>query len=395
MERTRLDRSVIVQIVVLGSGRIGAAIVADLAAEPEFDVTAADVAVTALERARQAGAARTVQVDLTDADAVGRLVADHELVVSAVPGPIGFETLEAVVAAGRDCVDVSFFVQDPFAVDSLAREKAVTALVDCGVAPGLSNLILGHHTATGDRVQRFACYVGGLPVDRTSLFQYKATFSPIDVVAEYTRPARYVAGGAICEVPALSELESLDFPEIGTLEAFFTDGLRTLLDTVQVPDMKEKTMRYPGHAEQMRVLREMGLFDSEPVDVGGTLVSPLDMTARLLFPLWRFEPGERDLTVMRVEVDAIADGLRRYRYDLIDRYDATTGTASMARTTGYTCTALARLVARGIYTAPGVSPPEFVGRETGCFDFVMEHLAAKGIALNVSVAGPTDAIDGR
>jgi lysine 6-dehydrogenase len=183
----------------------------------------------------------------------------------------------------------------------------------------------------------------------------------------------------------LSEIEAIDVPEIGTLEAFLTDGLRTLLDTVRVPDMKEKTIRYPGHAEQMKLLREMGLFDREPVDVGGVLVSPLELTAKLLFPLWRFQPGERDLTVMRVEVDAVTgDSSQRYRYDLLDRYDPTTGTPAMARTTGYTCSALARLIVKGLYSTPGVSPPEFVGRDPGCFQFVVEQLEAHQISIAVS-----------
>ncbi|UCG87040.1 MAG: saccharopine dehydrogenase NADP-binding domain-containing protein [Gemmatimonadota bacterium] len=374
-----------VKTAVLGAGRVGAAIVADLAADRDFDVTAVDISQPALALAKASGASRTVRADLADTVAVSELASEHDLIVGAVPGPIGFQTLEAVVRAGRHYVDISFFNEDPFEVDSLAHENGVVALVDCGVAPGLSNLILGHHAATSDRVDRFACFVGGLPAERDSLFQYKATFSPIDVIAEYTRPARYIQGGELREVPALSEVEVIDFPGVGTVEAFLTDGLRTLLDTIHVPDMKEKTVRYPGHAEQMRLLREMGLFDSEAVEVGGVHVSPLELTAKLLFPLWRFEPGEPDLTVMRVEVDALTgDTNQSYRYDLLDRYDPTTDTASMARTTGYTCTALTRLVARGLYTQPGVSPPELVGREVGCFDFVIADLKARGVSLTVS-----------
>jgi len=374
-----------VKTAVLGAGRVGAAIVADLSGDRSFDVTAADVSEAALARAKASGARTTIQADLTVTDNVRELASDHDLIVGATPGPIGFQTMKTVVTAGKHYVDISFFDEDPFEVDALARENGVVALVDCGVAPGLSNLILGHHAATSDRVDRFACFVGGLPAERNSLFQYKATFSPIDVIAEYMRPARYVQGGEIREVPALSEIEIIDFPEVGTLEAFLTDGLRTLLDTVSVPDMKEKTMRYPGHAEQMKLLREMGLFDPEPVTVGDVHVSPLELTTQLLFPLWRFEPGERDLTVMRVEIDAASGSShQRYQYDLLDRYDPTTDTAAMARTTGYTCTALAHLVAHGLYTTPGVSPPEFVGRDARCFQFVVEYLEDRGISLSVS-----------
>ncbi len=373
--------------VVLGAGRVGSAIVADLARDPDFDVTVADASPAALERAEAAGAARTVKANLADSTAVEPLAADHDLVIGAVPGPIGFQTLQSVVKAGSHYVDIAFFAEDPLTVDAAAKESGVIVLVDCGVAPGLSNLILGHHTATAEKVERFICYVGGLPVDRGSIFQYKATFSPIDVIAEYTRPARYVEGGELLEVPALSEVELIDFAGAGTLEAFLTDGLRTLVDTVDAPNMREKTLRYPGHADHMRLLRELGLFEAEPVEVGGVRVSPLRFTAQLLFPLWQFQPGEPDLTVMRVEVDTVTGGKRqRHTYDLLDHYDATTHTASMARTTGYTCTALARLVAKGVYLQSGVSPPELVGRESGCFQAVVADLKARGISLDVVVS---------
>jgi saccharopine dehydrogenase-like NADP-dependent oxidoreductase len=361
--------------------------VADLANDPDFQVTVADAAPAALERAAAIEAVRTIQADLADVSTVRQLASDHELVIGAVPGPIGFQTLEAVVDVGVNYVDIAFFAEDPLVLDGAAKESGVIALVDCGVAPGLSNLILGYHAGMADRVERFVCYVGGLPVDRGSIFQYKATFSPVDVIAEYTRPARYVEGGEVLEVPALSQVELIDFPEVGELEAFLTDGLRTLVDTTDAPNMREKTLRYPGHADHMRLLREMGLFDADPVTVGGVQVRPLQFTAELLFPLWQFEPGEADLTVMRVEVDTVTgDERQRHTYDLLDRYDPTSQTASMARTTGYTCTALARLVAQGSYDRPGVSPPELVGREPGCFQMVVADLEAHGISLDVATS---------
>jgi lysine 6-dehydrogenase len=371
-----------VRLVVLGAGRVGGAMVADLVADGEFEVTVADVSAQALKRPAVAGAARKVQADLADPAAVSQIAAEHDLVVGAVPGPIGFQTLKAVVQAGRHYVDISFFEQDPFELDTLAKDRGVVALVDCGVAPGLSNLILGHHDAASDYIDRFICYVGGLPAVRTGPFAYRAPFSPIDIIAEYTRPARYVEGGELKVAEALEQLEQIQFPEVGTLEAFLTDGLRTLVNTVQVPDMREKTMRYPGHADRMLFLRELGLFSEEPIDVEGVTLAPVRLTAKLLFPFWRFQPGEADITVMRVEVDAASDGVRsRHVYDLLDHYDPKTDTQSMARTTGYTCTAMVRLVARGLYAAPGISPPEYVGRAPGCFESVLADLAARGVSL--------------
>jgi saccharopine dehydrogenase-like NADP-dependent oxidoreductase len=356
--------------------------VADLVADGEFEVTAADASPMALERPAVAGAASRIQADLSDPATVTQLAADHDLVVGAVPGPLGFQTMKAVVEAGKHYVDISFFEEDAFELDAFAKENGAVALTDCGVAPGLSNLILGYHDATADHVDRFVCYVGGLPEERSGPFEYRAPFSPIDIIAEYTRPARYVEAGEIRIAPALAQLEQLEFPEVGTLEAFLTDGLRTLVDTVQVPDMREKTMRYPGHAERMLFLRELGLFSEEPIDVDGVMVAPIQLVSKLLFPFWRFKPGEGDLTVMRVEVDTVTAGESRHHvYDLLDRYDSSTDTQSMARTTGYTCTAMVRLVARGAYSEVGVSPPEYVGRVAGCFESVLADLQARGVSL--------------
>lgn len=150
--------------------------------------------------------------------------------------------------------------------------------------------------------------------------------------------------------------------------------------------MVEKTLRYPGHAERMRMLREVGFFDVAPVRAGGVEVRPIDLSAALLFEAWQLEEGEADLTAMRVEVEGVRDGRSvRYVYDLLDRYDPVTGTTSMARTTGYTCTAMVRLVARGLFREPGIAPPEIVARVPGCFDFVMRELAERDVVFEERV----------
>jgi lysine 6-dehydrogenase len=368
------------QCCVLGAGRVGAAIARDLARLEGWEVTVADLAEAALERLAGGPALRVLQADLARPAEVARVVAGAEIVVGAVPGPLGLATLKAVIEARVNVVDISFFEEDPFALDALARERGVIAVVDAGIAPGFDNMILGYLDTVFERVERFACYVGGLPTARHWPFEYRAVFSPIDVIAEYTRPARLVEGGRVVIREALTEREMLDFPGVGTLEAFNTDGLRTLLRTMRVPWMKEKTLRFPGHAEIMRILRATGFFDEHQVEVGGVKVRPIDVTARLLFPAWQLGPGEEDMTVMRVEVEGMLQGRRRLRrYDLLDRFDRATATTSMARTTGYTCTGLVRAVAAGLYTEPGLSPPEAVGRAPGCFAFVVRHLEERGV----------------
>ncbi len=373
------------RIIVLGAGRVGEAIARDLAAGGRFELTVADVSQVALDRLTPVEGLTTVRADLVAGGEIARLVAGHDLVVGAVPGPMGFATLGRVIETGVDVVDISFFEEDPWPLNQLAMDRGVTAVMDCGVAPGCSNLILGRAEATWERVEAFRCYVGGLPVARHWPYQYKAVFSPIDVIAEYTRPARLVEGGEVVIRPALTEVEALDFDEVGTLEAFNTDGLRTLLETSKVPEMKEKTMRYPGHCEQMCMLRDTGFFDEDPIEVGGTKVRPIDVTAGLLIPAWQLEEGEEDVTVMRVELDGVVEGERVMRtYDLLDRYDRQTGITSMARTTGYTCAAMVNAMAEGLYSEPGLSPPELVGRNQACFDFIFDYLAERGVRFEIT-----------
>ncbi len=362
----------------------------DLAAEAEYQVTVADASSRSLARFAEVPAISTLQLDTTDLTALANALREQDLVIGAVPGHLGLAMLRAVIENGKDVVDISFSPEDPQQLDDLARQHGVVAAVDCGVAPGCSNLILGYMTTVLERVDKFECYVGGLPAVRTWPYEYKAVFSPIDVIEEYTRPARYRAGGKEVTFPALTELQLMDLPGVGTVEAFNTDGLRTLL-SFDIPEMKEKTLRYPGHTERMRMLRHTGFFSEEPIEVptadGGTArVRPIDFTSRLLFPAWRLAEGEEDLTVMRVIVEGVEDGQPvRHTFDLLDRFDRDTGTTSMARTTGYTCTAVARAVAGGLFRRPGVSPPETVGQEPGCFEFIMQQLTDRGVIYQRTV----------
>ena len=297
------------KLVVLGAGMVGAAMARDLADDAGLRVDVADVRQDALERvAGKAREIRTVRADLAQPRGGEAPGGGYDLVVGALPSVIGLQTLRAVIEAGRDLVDISFMPENAVELDGLARERGTMAVVDCGVAPGLSNMMTGSAAARLDSCERIEIYVGGLPVARHWPFDYKAGFAPWDVLEEYTRPARVVEHGRVVVKEPLSEPELLDFPGVGTLEAFNTDGLRSLVDTMKAPFMKEKTLRWPGHAELMRVLKDTGFFSLEPVDVAGQRVRPRDLTAALLFPKWTFEEGEADLTVMRVRVEGIAGG---------------------------------------------------------------------------------------
>jgi lysine 6-dehydrogenase len=373
------------RVIVLGAGRVGEAIARDLAANGQFDLKVADVSQTALDRLAAVDGLTTERADLAAPGEIKRVVGGYDLAVGAVPGPMGFATLGRIIEAGVSVVDISFFEEEPWPLNKLAMDRGVTAVMDCGVAPGSSSLIFGRAEASWERVDAFRCYVGGLPVARHWPYEYKAVFSPIDVIAEYTRPARLVKGGKVITKPALTEIEHLDFDEVGTLEAFNTDGLRTLLKTSKVPEMTEKTLRYPGHAERMKMLADIGYFSEKPIEVGGAMVRPIDIAEKLLIPAWRLGEGEMDLTVLRAEVEGVLRGRQvRRRYDMLDRYDREARITSMARTTGYTCTAMVNVIAKGLYSEPGLSPPELVGRDEACYDFIFDYLAARGVRFEVT-----------
>jgi saccharopine dehydrogenase-like NADP-dependent oxidoreductase len=370
------------QITVLGAGLVGNAIIRDLALDNLYDMVAVDKDPQALSRLQKTCSAQILQADLTEENRAGKIVAGSDLVINAVPGFMGFETLKQVIAAGKNVVDISFFAQDPFQLDDLAKSKGVTAVVDCGVAPGLCNALCGHLDNRLDRIEHYACYVGGLPAARKWPYEYKTVFSPMDVIEEYIRPCRMIEYGREVVRPALSEVELIDFPEVGTLEAFNTDGLRTLRQTMKIPNMKEKTLRYPGHANLMKIFRESGFFSPTPLQVDGQTVRPLSVTSALLFDQWKLQQGEEDFTLMKVVVDGLQnESKRRFTYDLLDRYDHQTQTTSMARTTGYTCSIAARQVLTGKFDIKGICPPEFLGKQDACFDDLLAGYEKRNIRL--------------
>ena len=369
------------KICVLGAGLVGKAMAIDLA--KNHDVTALDINDAALAEVSSTGI-KVLKIDFNDETALRDAVEGFDLVVGAVPGFMGFSTAKTIIAAGKNMVDISFFPEDPFALDALAKERNVTIVTDCGVAPGMANIALGYHHDKM-KIHSYECLVGGLPVVREWPYEYKAVFSPIDAIEEYTRPARFVQNGQLVIREALSDAALVSFDGIGTLESWNSDGLRSLVTTMSdIPNMIEKTLRYPGCVEYLRVLRESGFFSYEPVEINGVSVRPVDVTAKLLFPKWKLKPGEEEFTVMRIRIEGEEQGQpKKYEYHLLDRTNKETSTLSMARTTGYTCTAVVNLVLEGKFTRKGICPPEYVGAEDKGFDFVMDYLRARGVMLTV------------
>lgn len=369
---------------VLGAGMVGSIMATDLSTDPDFDVTIVDINPANLQKAQAhatavGGMLHTKAADLSDVDQLKAAIADADIVLGALASKIGFQSLKAVIESGKNYADISFMPEDSWDLDELAKEHGVTAVVDFGVAPGMSNLLAGYGASMLKECQNIEIYVGGLPRHRNWPYEYKAGFSPADVLEEYTRPSRLVEHGEIVVREALSEPELMDFEGLGTLESFNTDGLRSLAYTMKVPFMKEKTLRYPGHIELMRVFRETGLFSQDRIEVDGGSVRPLDVISKLMFPKWTYEPEEQDLTVMRIIADGQDESNKaiRHQWDLLDFYNH--GATSMSRTTAYPCAIMARLIANGTVNQPGVLNGEQIAPTPGLVDTIIAELAKRDI----------------
>lgn len=368
-------------IAVLGAGLVGKHIALDLSNDKNYHITSIDINSTNLEFLKKQNI-NTLLCDVSDSEKLHRELTNFEIVVNAVPGFLGFNSLIEIIKCGKNVVDIAFYDNDPFELRDLAISKNVTAIVDCGVSPGLSNLLIGYAASLLDELKTVKIYVGGLPEKKDGLYDYKAVFSPTDVLEEYTRSARVIENGSQIIKPPLSEIEKIEFDRIGVLEAFNSDGLRTLLKTVNAENMVEKTLRYPGHANKMKLLSDSGFLDKKEILVKGVKVSPFYFTAEMLKRKWKFIESDYDITVLRVIVEGSKDGQRiKYQYDLFDDYDKKNNVHSMARTTGYTASTFVRMMAKDMFQKRGVFPPEFFGTNSQIKSYIIQGLETKGIIV--------------
>lgn len=366
------------KILVLGCGRVGRTICLDLALENP--ITVVDISNENLKKVKRTNI-ETVEFDISNNKKLRELIKDFNLIISCVPGFMGFKTLKTIIEENIDVVDISFFPEDSLKLSKLAIEKNVTAIVDAGVAPGLSNLILGYYDSIL-KVNYYACYVGGLPIIKNQPFEYKAPFSPIDVIEEYTRPARLYENLQIVTKDPLTEIELLNFKKCEDLEAFNTDGLRTLLFTMNhIPNMKEKTLRYPGHAEKIKILKKCGFFNENQIEISNQKITPLQMTTEILKKDWFLKENDLEFTVMKIEIH---NSEKMFTINLFDEYDPKLQMSSMSRTTGYTCTACADLIKKSIFKEKGIIPLEIIGKNKQYYKYIMNYLKNRNVTLTTS-----------
>lgn len=377
------------RVTVLGAGLVGSLIARILAADGRFEVLVCDRSEEALGKLAGLQRIAKARVDFAHQASIAKAVEFADVVVGAVPGFLGHAMLRTVLEAGKPVADISFAPEDPLALDALAKEKGAVAIVDCGVSPGLSNLACGRAASRLESIDSIVISVGGLPFRRVPPWEYRIVFSATDVIEEYTRPARLVEDGRLVTKPALSEVTPFEVPGVGTLEGFLTDGLRTVLTTVKARNLREQTLRWPGHAERIGILRDSGFFRDEPVEAGGVRVAPRAVAEALLFEMWKKPEGEEEFTVLRVESRGIRGGRSaRLVHDLFDRTDVATGATSMARTTGFPCVIAAELLASGRFHEPGVHPPEALGGRDDLFAAFVDGLATRGVAFSETEEDP-------
>lgn len=381
------------KVLIIGCGNIGSVSAQDLVKS----VPSTEIVVADKNEKRAKDVAEKIEKDNVswtglDTSNHGELVntlKGFDLAMGFLPGKLGYGLCKACIDAGKDLVDVSYMAENPMALNASAAKAGVTIVPDCGLAPGISNVLVGHAVGKLDEVKAVHVMVGGLPEKPVPPLGYTITWSPESLIDEYTRKVVIVKKGRKVEIEALSGVEAITFPKVGELEAFYTDGLRTLLYTMEnVEEMWEKTLRYLGHAEKIKAFQTLGFFDEKKIDVEGVNVSPRKLTVKLIGEkLWK--PEVKDIVVLKVEVVGVENGKKTsYLYHLLDNYDKKQGITAMARTTAYPASIVAQLMLKKAVKEKGVVPPEKIGMDKKLFSQFSDGLKKRGIKVSETrVAG--------
>ena len=294
---------------------------------------------------------------------------------------MGFKTCKRIIEE-KMCIDISFMPEDCRDLDSIAREANTALYPDAGIAPGLSNMIVGNIISKND-VDEIKIMVGGLPIKKNPPWNYKAPFSPIDVIEEYTRTTRIKKEGEIKSVKALTGLINFEFEGIGKLEAFLTDGLRTLLNaelTRDVHSLLEYTIRYPGHSERISKLIEDGKLDETVRSYNGKRTTQKKITTKKLFKEWKLLENDKEFTLLIITAKVReGEDISCVVYD-----EWREGWSSMSRTTGLTACAITNLIIDKKISKTGVITPETLGTNNDYFEYVVNYLKERHINIHFS-----------
>jgi lysine 6-dehydrogenase len=303
-------------------------------------------------------------LDVRDHAAVLGAMRQCDAVMSAIPYYLNFDMARLAVEAGVHFCDLGGNTEIVFRqkeLDTYAKEKRVTVVPDCGLAPGMVNILAQHGIEQLDRVESVKIFVGGLPQHPEPPLNYMLVYSLEGALDYYTTLSWVLRNGKRTQVKALSEREPVRFEQLGELEAFHTaGGLSTMAFRYEgkIPAMEYKTLRYPGHAQIMEDIRSLGLLDTEPVEVKGVKVAPRDAFIATVKPKLT-KPNGRDLVALRVVVTGSNNGTKATKsFELVDRYDEKRGVSAMMRTTGYSLSITGLMQVRGQIAPPGVCTPD-------------------------------------
>jgi lysine 6-dehydrogenase len=376
------------RMLVLGAGLQGSACAYDLLAHTDYDVVIADINVDDVAPFLQpyvGGRLTLRRVDANDRTSVRGVMEGVTATMSAFPYYFNLGMAVAAVDAGSHFCDLggnTGIVLQQKQLAGRARDRGVSIIPDCGLAPGMVNILAQHGISRLDRVDAVRIKVGGLPQNPEPPLNYQLVYSLEGALDYYTTLSWVLRDGKPTQVKALSEIEELEFPGVGTLEAFHTaGGLSTMAQSYEgkIPTMEYKTLRFPGHAKLMEAVRDLGLLDMEPVDVKGARVVPRDVFISIVGPRLRKDyRASPDMVVLRVEAEGEKDGRPAiFRWDLLDRFDAATGITAMMRTTGYS------LAITGAFQAGGrIEPGVWTPDEAMPAPAYIDALAGRGVVIH-------------
>lgn len=383
------------KILVVGSGLMGPAAAYNAMSDPQVSqVTLADLSQQQLDLAKKklsgmqgAEKLQFMVVNLRDTAGAGQLMAGFDAVLAAIPDRAIGAGIRAAIAAKKPLVDLSYAPEQE--VPALMREVQAAGILlipGCGVEPGITEIMARYLAEKLDRVDEVHIQCGGIPEKPAPPLGYKIVFGGTRMPLR-NFDARYVENGVIKPVARYSGVEPTTYPGVGECEAWHEGFMPWLMDLEPLKGLKlgtQKTVRWPGYAAKITVLKEMGLLSPEPVEVDGVQVAPKKVLDTVLYPRVKMEEGERDITVLRVTVKGEREGRpRSYKIEMVDRYDEKLGFTSMARTTAFTGAIVARMVARGEIKERGWKTPEQVVAGP-LFDTLVRELAQENVLFDMT-----------
>ncbi len=374
------------QILSIGCGYIGSVLAEELVNNLDFEklIICDSTKVKIIEIAKKLGdRVFPLKLDISNYSNLLRIIENADLVIGLAPGRLGFSVMKACVEKKKNLVDLSFMAEDPFFFAESALKSRVSIIPDCGFAPGLSNILIGKASSELDEVEDAIIYVGGLPQKLISPLNYKVTWCVEDLLEEYTRKAKIIRNGKTVEVEALEGLEEIEFEELGTFESFFTDGVRTLHHTIKTNNMWEKTLRYPGHVEKIKLIKKLGLLNKESLK--SIKITPWEFMVKFWEENLSYF-GEKDFVLMRIKVRGRKDSIQfLHTYELVDYFDEQRNITAMGRSTAFTAFAVIKLLIENRINKRGIIPPEILGMDKDLLEEIRRILKEKKIEFKEKI----------